>query len=90
MPMKTTGVVRKIDELGRIVIPKEVRTVLGIGVKDAVEIFVDQDRVVLRKYVPGCIFCGETKQVSYYKHKRVCQKCRESLCGDVRLEHNAS
>ena len=57
--MKATGVVRKIDELGRIVLPVELRRTLNIGVKDSMEIFVDGDCIVLKQYRPCCIFCGD-------------------------------
>lgn len=55
--MKSTGIVRKIDELGRVVIPKELRKVLSIEEKDGLEIFTESDKIILRKYVPGCTFC---------------------------------
>ncbi|MEV2354245.1 AbrB/MazE/SpoVT family DNA-binding domain-containing protein, partial [Paenibacillus larvae] len=56
--MKATGIVRKLDDLGRVVIPKELRRTLGIGEKDALEIYVDGERIVLKKYEPGCYLCG--------------------------------
>ena len=56
--MKSTGIVRKVDELGRVVLPIELRRTLDIAEKDALEIYVDSDRIVLRKYEPACIFCG--------------------------------
>ena len=59
--MKSTGVVRKVDELGRIVIPIELRRTLGIGEKDALEIYVDADTIILKKYLPACIFCNTPK-----------------------------
>ena len=61
--MKSTGVVRKVDELGRIVIPVELRRTLNIDVKDALEIYVDGDQVILKKYEPACIFCGDARDV---------------------------
>ncbi|MEK4173337.1 AbrB/MazE/SpoVT family DNA-binding domain-containing protein [Lysinibacillus sp. FSL L8-0312] len=61
--MKSTGMVRKVDELGRLVIPKELRTTLGIGIKDAVEIFTDGDKVILKKYKPN-MACAVTGEVS--------------------------
>ena len=61
--MKSTGVVRKIDELGRIVLPIEIRNNLDIKSRDAVEIFVDEDKIVLKKYEPACIFCGNASDV---------------------------
>ena len=56
--MKSTGIVRKVDELGRIVLPIELRRTMGIDVKDALEIYVEGDTIMLRKYEPSCVFCG--------------------------------
>ncbi len=77
--MKSTGVVRKIDELGRIVLPIELRRVLGIGEKDPVEIYVEEDRIILKKYNDSCVFCGQTKDIKTYKGKNVCSKCVKAL-----------
>jgi transcriptional pleiotropic regulator of transition state genes len=77
--MKSTGVVRKVDELGRIVIPVELRRTLNIDVKDALEIYVDGDQVILKKYEPACIFCGDARDVVNYKSKNICQKCLNEL-----------
>ena len=73
--MKSTGVVRKVDELGRIVIPVELRRTLNIDVKDALEIYVDGDQVILKKYEPCCIFCGDARDVINYKSKNICKNC---------------
>jgi transcriptional pleiotropic regulator of transition state genes len=73
--MKSTGIVRKVDELGRIVIPVELRRTLGIDDRDSLEIFVDGDQVILRKYEPACIFCGSVDDVVIYKGKRICKAC---------------
>ncbi|MBQ7314893.1 MAG: AbrB/MazE/SpoVT family DNA-binding domain-containing protein [Clostridia bacterium] len=74
--MKATGIIRNVDELGRIVIPKELRRKLEIEHGDAVEIFVDEDLIILRKYTPACIFCGdEAAEVQIYKGKKVCKAC---------------
>jgi transcriptional pleiotropic regulator of transition state genes len=77
--MKSTGVVRKVDELGRIVLPKELRETMDINVKDPLEIFTDGENVVLRKYNPACVFCGDASDVIYFNGKRVCRKCLEQL-----------
>ncbi len=71
--MKSTGVVRKVDELGRVVIPVEIRRNLGIEIKDALEIFVDNEKIVLRKYVPAdCdVFTGETEDLIEYNGKKI-------------------
>lgn len=73
--MKSTGVVRKVDELGRIVLPIEIRKTLDIQQKDAIEIFIDEDRIVLQKYQPACLFCGQMEDVVYFNGKRVCAAC---------------
>lgn len=75
--MKSTGIVRKLDNLGRIVIPIEVRRTLDIEEKDGLEIYVDHDRIVLRKYEPACacVFCGEADNVNDFKGKAVCNEC---------------
>ena len=73
--LKNTGIKRKIDELGRIVIPIELREKLEIDVKDQIEIYVDNDKIVLKKYEPSCIFCGNTKELVNYNDKLVCTKC---------------
>lgn len=80
--MKATGVVRKVDELGRIVIPIELRRTLGIDVKDPLEIFIDKDMIVLRKYEPFCIFCTGNDVLKEYEGKRVCIHCRTRLSKD--------
>lgn len=77
--LKATGIVRKVDELGRIVIPIELRRTLDIGEKDALEIYVDSERIILKKYQPACIFCGNAEQTTYYKDKIICRDCIEIL-----------
>lgn len=77
--MKSTGIVRKVDELGRIVIPIELRRSLGIAERDPLEIFVEGDTIVLHKYQPACIFCDETAGVVTYKGKNICQGCVKKL-----------
>ena len=77
--MKSTGVVRKVDELGRIVLPKELRTVLNINEKDSIEIFTDNDKIILQKYQPACTFCNNANNIIYFGGKRVCADCIEKL-----------
>ncbi len=77
--MKSTGVVRRIDELGRIVLPIEIRRSLDINVKDPVEIFIDSERIILQKYSPSCIFCGESDNIVFFNGKRICAKCLEEI-----------
>jgi len=81
--LKSTGIVRKVDELGRVVIPIELRRTLGIGEKDALEIYVDGERIMLKKYEPACIFCGNADNVIYFKGKNVCRECLKDLPATV-------
>lgn len=74
--VKATGVSRHVDELGRVVIPKELRRTLGIAKKDPLDIFVHEDQIILRKHTVGCIFCGElTENTKYFQGKEVCFNC---------------
>lgn len=73
--MKSTGIVRKVDELGRVVIPIELRRTLGIGEKDALEIYVDGERIMLKKYEPACVFCDNPDDVILFMGKIVCNDC---------------
>ena len=77
--MKATGIIRHIDELGRIVIPKEMRRKMDIQNNDPVEIFVEGDHILLAKYVPSCIFCAGTENIEVFKDKRICLACRRAL-----------
>ena len=77
--MKSIGIVRKMDNLGRVCIPKELRNNFGIENGDPIEILIDEDKVVLKKYSPQCVFCGNTDDVSNYKNKIVCSSCVNTL-----------
>lgn len=79
--MKSTGIVRRIDDLGRIVIPKEVRDILEMQRETPIEIFVNSDTVILKKYVVGCSFCGATEenQLHTFKQKKLCSSCIEKI-----------
>ena len=77
--MKSTGITRAIDELGRFVVPKELRRSFDLNEKDQLEIYTEGDRIILQKYVPGCIFCGEIEDVVLFAHKRVCPACLAQL-----------
>ena len=77
--MKSIGIVRKVDELGRIVLPIELRRTLDIAEKDSLEIYVDEDAIVLRKYQPACIFCDNSKDIVVFKGKNVCPDCLKSM-----------
>lgn len=85
--MKSTGIVRKVDELGRIVLPKELRVTLNINEKDPLEIFVDEDgRIILKKYEPACIFCSGTNGIVSYKGYNICSECLKKLNEKVKEE----
>ena len=77
--MKSTGIIRKVDELGRVVIPIEIRKGFNIVEKDPVEIFVDGNGIVLKKYEPSCMFCENTKNLSEFEGRRICKKCIEKI-----------
>ncbi len=77
--LKSTGIVRKVDELGRIVLPIELRRTLDIAEKDSLEIYVDGSQIILKKYEPSCIFCGDAKDVIHYKGKNICPACMEEM-----------
>ena len=77
--MKSTGIVRKIDGLGRIVLPMELRKTLNIDVKDPLEIYVDGEQIILKKYQPDCLFCGSANDEKNYKGKNICSKCIQEL-----------
>ena len=83
--MKSTGIVRKVDELGRIVLPKELRITLNIKEKDPLEIFVDDDgKIILKKYEPACIFCNGMNDIVSFKSHNICRECMEKIAN--RLE----
>lgn len=77
--MKSAGIVRKIDELGRFVIPKETRELLGINIGDSLEIFMDGEEIILRKYAPGCTFCGNMNDLIIFKGINICGECKRVL-----------
>ncbi len=77
--MKSTGILRCVDELGRIVIPKSMRVNLDIAERDQIEIFIDGDRIILQKYEPSCVFCGNSQDIVFYNGKRICGECLKSI-----------
>ena len=77
--LKSTGIVRKVDELGRVVIPIELRRTLQIGEKDALEIYVDGEKIILKKYEPACIFCGNADNIRNFREKNICKDCLEAM-----------
>ena len=88
--MKSTGIVRKVDELGRIVLPIELRRTLGIEEKDRIEIFVDGESIILRKYQPACIFCDNAKDIINYKGKNICPDCIRAMNEKLKSEAKRS
>jgi len=77
--MKSTGIIRKVDELGRVVIPIELRRTLQIEERDALEIYVDGEKIILKKYEPACIFCGNAENVQNFKEKNICKDCLDAM-----------
>ena len=77
--MKSTGIIRKMDELGRVVIPIEIRNQFNIAEKDPVEIYVDGSSIVIKKYEPNCIFCGNTENLINYNDKLICEECSKKI-----------
>lgn len=79
--MKSTGIVRCVDDLGRIVLPIELRRTLNIDSRDALEIYVDGNTIILEKYQQSCVFCDESKNVIEFKGKNICEDCLAQLKG---------
>ena len=77
--MKSTGIIRKVDDLGRIVLPIELRRVLDISERDELEIYMQNDRIILQKFEPACLFCGSSRSLVSYRGKNVCQECVRKL-----------
>ena len=77
--MKSTGIIRRVDELGRVVLPIELRNKFNITEKDPMEIYVDGSSIILKKYEPNCIFCGSSKKLIDYQGKLICEKCANKI-----------
>lgn len=77
--MANTGIIRKLDELGRIVIPVEIRNSFEMNEGDSIEIHVENESVVLKKHICKCIFCGNTEDLEEFKEKLICPECKDSL-----------
>ena len=77
--MKALGIIRPVDELGRIVLPVETRKMMDLNPKDGVEVFIEDDKIILKKYRPSCIFCGEADGVIDFKGKKICKECVKAL-----------
>lgn len=81
--MKSTGIVRKVDELGRVVIPKELRKKFCIQEKDGLEIYVEDDRIILKKYEPSCVFCQNVDNVFEFRGRNICPECAKAIGANV-------
>ena len=77
--MKSTGIIRRVDELGRVVIPIEIRNQSNIIEKDPIEIYVEGGTIVLKKFEPNCIFCGNTKNLVAFNDKLICEECAKKI-----------
>ena len=77
--MKSTGIVRNIDELGRLVIPKELRETMGIPSGSAVEIYSEDDKIIIKKFYDGCMICGSSEELKELNGKKVCAACVAAL-----------
>ncbi len=83
--MKSTGIIRRVDELGRVVLPIELRNKFGITEKDPMEIYVDGSCIILKKYESNCMFCGNSKKLIEFQDKLICEKCAEKI-GKLKAE----
>lgn len=81
--MRAIGVVRKIDKLGRVVIPVELRRAFNIAIKDPVEIYTENDCIIIKKYSPECLFCGEANAVRHFSGKNICPSCMEAIADEI-------
>lgn len=77
--MKHTGIVRPVDDLGRFVLPVEVRKTMEIGKKDSLEVYIEDDKIILKKYKNSCIFCDSTENLTEYKTHYICEDCLKNL-----------
>ena len=77
--MKSTGIVRKVDELGRVVLPISIRQTLDINEKDSLEIFTDENKIILQKYQPACVFCTNADNIVFFNGKRICEDCLQKI-----------
>lgn len=82
--MKSLGIVRQVDELGRIVLPKELRLKFNIFPKDPLEIYTDNDKIILKKYEPSCTFCGDADNIFTFKGKIICPNCAKEIMGFIK------
>lgn len=81
--LKTTGITRPVDHLGRIVLPKELRDTFDIHTNDRMEVFTEGNDIILRKFERGCIFCGEMIDTTSFRGKRICSGCKKELKSSI-------
>jgi len=81
--MRATGIIRRVDELGRVVLPIELRRTFGIKEYDGLEIYTYNDQIILRKHEPACVFCGSRDEVTKFKGKNICKDCFSSMSQKV-------
>ena len=81
--MKNTGIIRNVDDLGRIVLPIEIRRVFELDTKDQVEIYTEGEKIILKKYQRRCVFCKSSDDLVEFKDKAICKKCRAALKAEV-------
>lgn len=77
--MNSTKIIKKVDDVGRVVLPFELRKVLNINTGDSLEVYVSNESIIFKKYAPACIFCNNTDEVSNFKGKNICKNCLEQL-----------
>ena len=77
--MKATGMFRKVDELGRIVLPAEIRQAMDIKLKDSLEIYTEGDSIIWKKYQLSCVFCQESENLEVFEGKRICPACLSKI-----------
>ena len=77
--MKSTGIIRKVDELGRIVLPIELRRTLDIAERDNLEIYTDGQTIILKKYQPSCVFCNSDADILQFNGKNICTSCLKAM-----------
>ena len=84
--MKSTGIIRTVDDLGRIVIPKPLRKKMSINEFDTVEIYVEGDKIILTKYSNACLFCGNENDLTKFREKYICASCKEQIKKDESID----
>jgi AbrB family transcriptional regulator, transcriptional pleiotropic regulator of transition state genes len=81
--MKSAGIIRKVDELGRIVLPKELRMTLGINEKDPLEVFINDGKIILQKYEPACVFCNSVNCITTLDGHSICRDCMKKVAATL-------